>query len=453
MALQPHRRARPRRLPPRQRWRPPSSTATSAEPRSSARRRRGRHPRRALPESADALTWLHHALASRPDRHRRAGRCHRRRPDRGPSPGRRPTAWPPPRSWSSGPGPTARCGSSRSSRAVAPGCSCPPPPSPVAGAARVGYVGVQQLDRAAWSIGTLDIEAEAQATVTAGLAGFGGDYARRAHRLPARRPGRHRRPARRLLRRRRPDARLPHLPGPRRPRHHEQPAVQGHGQRPLPLRLHRPDPGRQGSPRHERLPDQPQHQALRGGVGRVGAQPRDREQRRALQPRLRRRPDRRGAALLPREPRRADPGGRAADRGRLLRRGLRRAPRQRPAAHARRRRRRQAPARCWRERRRARRAAGRPARGQGPAGRGRRPCCRRRAHRRRRLRASATAAATRTSRSPRARSTATSKQIECWKHGSAFSLETGEPESLPATKPVPVYEARVVDGEIEVVVP
>jgi 3-phenylpropionate/trans-cinnamate dioxygenase ferredoxin subunit len=44
------------------------------------------------------------------------------------------------------------------------------------------------------------------------------------------------------------------------------------------------------------------------------------------------------------------------------------------------------------------------------------------------------------------------KQIECWKHGSAFSLETGEPESLPATKAVPVYEARVVDGQIEVVV-
>jgi 3-phenylpropionate/trans-cinnamate dioxygenase ferredoxin subunit len=44
------------------------------------------------------------------------------------------------------------------------------------------------------------------------------------------------------------------------------------------------------------------------------------------------------------------------------------------------------------------------------------------------------------------------KLIECWKHGSAFSLETGEPESLPATKPVPVYEARVVDGQIEVVV-
>ena len=45
------------------------------------------------------------------------------------------------------------------------------------------------------------------------------------------------------------------------------------------------------------------------------------------------------------------------------------------------------------------------------------------------------------------------KQIECWKHGSAFSLETGEPESFPATRPVPVYEARVVDGEIEVILP
>jgi 3-phenylpropionate/trans-cinnamate dioxygenase ferredoxin component len=44
------------------------------------------------------------------------------------------------------------------------------------------------------------------------------------------------------------------------------------------------------------------------------------------------------------------------------------------------------------------------------------------------------------------------KQIECWKHGSAFSLETGEPESLPATRPVPVYEARVIDGNIEVIV-
>ncbi len=45
------------------------------------------------------------------------------------------------------------------------------------------------------------------------------------------------------------------------------------------------------------------------------------------------------------------------------------------------------------------------------------------------------------------------RQIECWKHGSTFSLETGEPQSLPATKPEPVYEVRVVDGQIEVVIP
>ena len=42
------------------------------------------------------------------------------------------------------------------------------------------------------------------------------------------------------------------------------------------------------------------------------------------------------------------------------------------------------------------------------------------------------------------------KEIECWKHGSAFSLETGQPLTLPATKPVPVYDAVVVDGMIEV---
>jgi len=31
------------------------------------------------------------------------------------------------------------------------------------------------------------------------------------------------------------------------------------------------------------------------------------------------------------------------------------------------------------------------------------------------------------------------REIECWKHGSTFSLLTGEPQSLPATQPVPVY--------------
>lgn len=41
-----------------------------------------------------------------------------------------------------------------------------------------------------------------------------------------------------------------------------------------------------------------------------------------------------------------------------------------------------------------------------------------------------------------------SREIECWKHGSAFSLETGEPQTLPAIQPVPVYAVAVVDGAV-----
>ena len=41
-------------------------------------------------------------------------------------------------------------------------------------------------------------------------------------------------------------------------------------------------------------------------------------------------------------------------------------------------------------------------------------------------------------------------EIECWKHGSTFSLKTGEPSSLPATVPVPVFEAWVDDGYVMV---
>lgn len=43
------------------------------------------------------------------------------------------------------------------------------------------------------------------------------------------------------------------------------------------------------------------------------------------------------------------------------------------------------------------------------------------------------------------------KTLECWKHGSTFSLLDGEPTCLPAIKPVPTYEASVVDGEVRVV--
>ena len=40
------------------------------------------------------------------------------------------------------------------------------------------------------------------------------------------------------------------------------------------------------------------------------------------------------------------------------------------------------------------------------------------------------------------------KEIECWKHGSTFSLVTGEPQSLPATMPVPVYDVRVEGDDV-----
>ena len=33
--------------------------------------------------------------------------------------------------------------------------------------------------------------------------------------------------------------------------------------------------------------------------------------------------------------------------------------------------------------------------------------------------------------------------LECWLHGSQFDLRTGQPVSLPATDPVPVYPVKV----------
>ena len=43
---------------------------------------------------------------------------------------------------------------------------------------------------------------------------------------------------------------------------------------------------------------------------------------------------------------------------------------------------------------------------------------------------------------------AETKHIECWKHGSCFSLETGVPDVLPATRPVPVYRVSVEGGDV-----
>lgn len=44
-------------------------------------------------------------------------------------------------------------------------------------------------------------------------------------------------------------------------------------------------------------------------------------------------------------------------------------------------------------------------------------------------------------------------ELECWKHGSTFSLKTGEPSTLPATSPVPVYELHVEGGDVRLVLP
>ena len=43
--------------------------------------------------------------------------------------------------------------------------------------------------------------------------------------------------------------------------------------------------------------------------------------------------------------------------------------------------------------------------------------------------------------------------IECWKHGSLFSLATGEPMTFPATRPVEVYPVSIEDGNVVVYVP
>jgi 3-phenylpropionate/trans-cinnamate dioxygenase ferredoxin component len=44
-------------------------------------------------------------------------------------------------------------------------------------------------------------------------------------------------------------------------------------------------------------------------------------------------------------------------------------------------------------------------------------------------------------------------ELECPRHGSTFDLRTGEAMTLPATKPVPVYEVVVDGDDVSVVLP
>jgi 3-phenylpropionate/trans-cinnamate dioxygenase ferredoxin subunit len=39
-------------------------------------------------------------------------------------------------------------------------------------------------------------------------------------------------------------------------------------------------------------------------------------------------------------------------------------------------------------------------------------------------------------------------EIECWAHGSAFSLTTGKPRNLPAFEPVPVYVVELEGDDV-----
>jgi len=39
-------------------------------------------------------------------------------------------------------------------------------------------------------------------------------------------------------------------------------------------------------------------------------------------------------------------------------------------------------------------------------------------------------------------------EIECPKHGSTFSLKTGEPQTLPATRPVRVYDVTISGDDV-----
>ena len=39
-------------------------------------------------------------------------------------------------------------------------------------------------------------------------------------------------------------------------------------------------------------------------------------------------------------------------------------------------------------------------------------------------------------------------EVECPLHGAVFDLTTGDPQSLPATRPVPTYDVKIADDVI-----
>ena len=130
-----------------------------------------------LPDDGDALTWLHHALAADPVVIDVPAGVTVREPivvrHEGPADG---TA--------SAVRLVVRAGADSEVQVIevldggGAGLFLPAAEVHLGSAARLGYVGAQLLGPATWSIAEVDLTADAQATVTAGLVGFGGDYAR-----------------------------------------------------------------------------------------------------------------------------------------------------------------------------------------------------------------------------------------------------------------------------------
>ena len=304
-----------------------------------------------------------------------------------------------------------------------------------------------------WQIASQAASAERDSTTLMGAVALGGDYARvRTDTVLAGQGASARQIAVFFAERTRCTTSAPSRT--RRTPHHQRPAVQGRRRRAVAQRLHRPHRDRPRGQGGERVPDQPQPHAERRGVGGERAEPGHRDQRREVQPRHPRsaRSTRSsGSTSRAVACRRSSPSGSSCS-GSSTRCST--SCRRRPLVPELR-----APGR------RQARPEGRVmptavrvglladlAPGDGPAGRCRRARRRARAHRRRRLRHRRHLQPRRRLAAARARCCVEDREIECWKHGSTFSLETGEPQTLPATQPVPVYEARVEDGEIVVVV-
>ena len=130
-----------------------------------------------LPEQADAITWLHHSLAVDPIVIDVPAGVTVREPivvrHQGPADG-----------IAAAPQLIVRLGEASAATVVelqeggGAGLLLPATSVLVAPAGQAGLVSIQQLAREAWAIGALDIDAQQEANVTVGLAGFGGDYAR-----------------------------------------------------------------------------------------------------------------------------------------------------------------------------------------------------------------------------------------------------------------------------------